>query len=185
MRYFFLALFFIFNQAFAQTASGSMDCTVTGSVVIASEEGQFKTYSGIEGGVKANDKLTLNYNVRNDSIYIALKKKDGAENNIVINAFLSSSNLDTTALQGDNGGFVLTERSSSLNKSVSFLPDYIRVKQFKEFVISRYYKNDWHGIFSNVNPRESFAQTLTLNCRHVNDKMDDALKIFTGFKMPN
>jgi hypothetical protein len=179
MRYFLVFLIFISNQAFSQTASGSMDCTVTGSVVIASEEGKFKTYSMITGGVKANDKLTLNYDVRKDNIYIALKR-DRAEKNIVINASLSSSNLDTTVENGSSGGFVLTEKI--FNNSISFTPDYIRIKDFREFAISRYYKNDWHGIFSNVDPIEPLTQTLTLNCRHTNDKMDAAFKIFTGLK---
>lgn len=179
MRYFFLVFFFISNQAYAQSVSGSMDCTVTGSIVVASEEGKFKTYSMITGGVKANDKLTLNYEVRKDSIYIALKR-DRAEKNIVINASLSSSNLDTTAENGSSGGFVLTEKT--YNNSISFTPDYIRIKEFREFAISRYFKNDWHGIFSNVDPIESFTQTLTLNCRHTNDRMDAAFKVFTGFK---
>jgi hypothetical protein len=182
MRFFLIALIFIFNQAFAQTASGSMDCTVTGSVVIASEEGKFKTYSAMEGGVKANDRLTLKYEVIKDSIYIELKR-DRAEKNIVINAYLSSSNLNTTAEKGYDGGFILTEKLSK--KSISFLPDYIRIKEFKEFFLSRYYKNDWHGIFSNVSNIDTYTQTLTLNCRHTNDQMDTAFKIFNVKKNTN
>ena len=48
----------------AQSAEGSMDCTVTGNVVVASEEGKFKSYSGVQGGVKVNEKVVLTYKVR-------------------------------------------------------------------------------------------------------------------------
>ncbi len=180
MRYFVVFLSFLSSLAYAQSVSGSMDCTVTGSVVVASEEGKFKTYSFIEGGVKANEKLTLNYEVSGNSIYISLKR-DRSEKDTVISAFMSTNlNKDITVEKGYNGGHVLTENNH--HHSISFLPDYIRIKEFRELSISRYYKNDWHGIFTNVNPMESFSQTLTLNCRHTNDKMDTAFKIFTGSK---
>lgn len=168
-----------YGKAFAQFPDGSMDCTVTGNVVVSSEEGKFKTYSGLQGGVKVNEKLILNYKTTDNSIYISLKR-DKAENNTVINAYLSSNDIDTTAEKGKDGGFVLNQ--TKFNHSVSFTPDYIRVHEFKELVITRYYKNDWHGIFSNVSPLDLSSQTLTLNCRHTNDKMDTAFKIFNGFK---
>jgi hypothetical protein len=180
MRYFLVFLIFLSNLAYAQSVSGSMDCTVTGSVVIASEEGQFKTYPNIQGGVKANEKLTLNYEVRSNSINISLNR-DKIEKETVTTAFMSTNlNKDITVAKGHNGGYVLTE--NNFKHSISFLPDYIRIKEFREFFISRYYKNDWHGIFSNVNSMGSFSQTLTLNCRHTNDNMDAAFRIFTGSK---
>ena len=72
MKFFLILIILISSQAFAQSADGAMDCTVTGNVVVASEEGKFKTYSGIKGGVKANEKLILTYKVSNNSIYIEL-----------------------------------------------------------------------------------------------------------------
>ena len=173
-----LTIFFS-TQVFAQSADGVMDCTVTGNVVVASEEGKFKTYSGITGGVKANEKLILNYQVSNNRIYITLKR-DQPDNNIVIAARFSTDDRTITSEKGHNGGFILKE--SKYNHSISFLPDYIRINEFRQFSISRYYKNDWHGIFSYVNNPDSSTHTLTLNCRHTSDKMDSAFKIFTGIK---
>lgn len=163
----------------AQSAEGWMDCTVTGNVVVASEEGKFKTYAGIQGGVKVNEKMLLTYQVRSNSIYIALKREQ-AEKNSIITVNLSTDNLDTKAEKNKGGGFIVEE--STFQHSISLLPDYIRIKEFNELFISRYYKNDWHGIFSAVNNLESSTQTLTLNCRHTNDKMDAAFKVFTSFK---
>lgn len=178
-----LILIILFSShAYAQVIEGTMDCTVTGNVVVASEEGKFKTYSGTKGGVKANEKVALNYLVSDNSIYIELKR-DQVENNIVINFVLSSSNVDTIAEKYKNNGIVL--RQNEYKHSISFLPDYIRIKNFAELSISRYYKNDWHGIYSYVNPADATIQALTLNCRHINDKMDAAFQIFTGYKARN
>jgi hypothetical protein len=179
MRIFLFLFIFISIQAYAQSASGSMDCAVTGSVVIASEEGKFKTYSGIKGGVKANEKLTLNYRVGSNSIYIELKREVG-EKDIVVNQYVDKLGVDISVQKNKNGGFILT--NSTYQHSLSFLPDYIQIYANEIFFIKRYYKNDWDGIFSSVDHLNSSTQTLTLNCRHTNDNMDAAFKIFNSEK---
>jgi len=176
-----LILIILFStHAYAQWVDGAMDCTVTGNVVVASEEGKFKTYNGIQGGVTANEKLTLNYTVFNNSISIVLKRKQ-AEQNIVIIGRLSSKDIGTSAEKYENKGFGLQRSSYGHTKSIQFSSDYIEIKNFGEFSIRRYYKNDWHGIYSFINLGESTIQTLTLNCRHTDDKMEDAFQIFTGY----
>jgi len=163
----------------AQSSEGSMNCTVTGNVVVSSEEGKFKTYSFIQGGVKANEKVTLDYRVDSISIYIALKRNQKEKSSIIYN-YLESKHDGTTAEKA-NGGFFIKE--STHNHSISFMPDYIRINNFGEFVIRRYYKNDWHGILFNVARDSDFTtQTITFNCRHSNDKMEEAFKIFNGYK---
>ena len=176
-----LLLFIVFfsNQSYAQAADGAMDCTVTGNVVVASEEGKFKTYSSIEGGVKANEKVILSYTVSSESIYIKLERIN-AEKTIIIAAFKPFSAVAITANKGKDGGFILTD--TRYNTGISFVPDYIRINEHGELFVKRYYKNDWHGIFSYVDYLNNSTQTLTLNCRHTNDKMDAAFKIFTGYK---
>ena len=86
MKKLLLFILFFSNQAYAQSADGAMDCTVTGNVVVASEEGKFKTYSSIEGGVKANEKVILSYTVSSESIYIKLERIN-AEKTIIIAEF--------------------------------------------------------------------------------------------------
>jgi hypothetical protein len=179
MKNIFMLAILLSTQAYAQFVEGAMDCTVTGNVVVASEEGKFKTYSAMQDGVKINEKLTLTYNVGIDSVYIALKRAQ-SDKNIVINSFLSTNDSGIVAEKVQGDGIILSHKQSE--RSISFLPDYIRIKEHKDFAISRYYKNDWHGIYSYVNPPDSFAHTLTFSCRHTNDKMDSAYKLFTGFK---
>lgn len=178
MKKLLLLIVLFSNHAYTQSADGAMDCTVTGNVVVASEEGKFKTYSSIQGGVKANEKVTLRYTVGSESIYIGLERL--LEDKIISNTYISTSSVDTTAEKNKRGGFILTDNRNG--NSLSFLPDYVRFKDIGELFIRRYYKNDWHGIYSYVNYINNSTQTLTLNCMHINDKMDAAFKIFTGYK---
>lgn len=178
----YLILFLIYaNQVYAQSVVGAMDCTVTGNVVAASEEGKFKTYSGIQGGVEVNEKLTLKYDVTSNGIYIGLERNN-EKKEIVINAYYSSANANIKVERNKNGGIIFTD--TKFNHGISLLPEYIRITEFKDLYLTRYYKNDWHGIFSNVDLFNMSAQTLTLNCRHINDNMDAAFKIFTNNKTP-
>ena len=176
----FLFLFaFIPHLAFAKEAEGSMDCIVTGNVVVSSEEGKFKTYAGIKGGVTTNEKLNLSYSVMGSSVYIALKREQ-ADKNILVSAYLDSKNEKIFAERVRAGGLVI--RDTEFNHSISFLPDFIRIYEFRQFKISRYYKNDWHGIYSYVEPFDLSTHTLTFNCRHIIDRMEEAFKIFNGYK---
>ena len=120
MKIISIFLIFFASQAYAQTVNGSLDCTATGVVVVASEEGKFKTYSSVKGGVKANENLIIEYSVSSNSILLSLKRQQ-AEKNIVINSFLSTDEIDTKAEKEKNGGFILTDTRYS--HSVSFLPD--------------------------------------------------------------
>jgi hypothetical protein len=179
MKKYLIVLSIYSSQVYAQSVVGSMDCTVTGNVVVASEEGKFKTYSGIQGGVEANEKLTLKYNVTSNSIYMGLERNNDKKQ-IVINAHYSAGNADIKFERNKNGGIIVTD--TNFNQGISLLPEYIRITGFKTLYLTRYYKNDWHGIFSNVDLFDMSAQTLTLNCRHINDNMDAAFKILNNNK---
>jgi hypothetical protein len=123
--------------------------------------------------------LTPDNQVSSNSIFITLA--GGAENKTIIGEALFTRNPTTRAEKNKSDGFVISDRNI-IDKSVSFLPDYIRIQNFDELILSRYYKNDWHGIFVSVNNISMFTQTLTLNCRDANDKLSDALKAFTEYK---
>jgi hypothetical protein len=157
-----------------------MECTVTGNIVVASEDGKFKTYSGLKGGVEANEKLKLNYRATSNGFYIELVSvKEGKD--VIINSYQSIDDPKVDSSRGANGGIILT--NTERRHGISFLPDYIRIAVFDVLYLSRYYKNDWHGIYSNVQGPDSYANIFTLNCRHVNDKMDVAQKIFNAYKI--
>ncbi len=175
MKKILIPLLLFSSQVNAQSAEGAMECTVTGNVVVASEEGKFKTYASIKGGVKTNEKLILEYKIRSKTVFMSLKRNQ-AENNTIISTFINAENPEIIVKKYNSGGFVLTD--PMFQHGLSFLPDYIRIKDFDELTLSRYYKNDWHGIYVQVDGPAAYTQTITLDCRHANDKMDSAFKLF-------
>ncbi len=79
-----------------------------------------------------------------------------------------------------DGGLIINEKT--YNHSISFQPDYIRVREFRQLALRRYYKNDWHGIFVHSDPRESIAQFMAFNCRHSEDNLEAAARLLSEKK---
>jgi hypothetical protein len=178
MRKILILAFFVANQAYAQRVEGVMDCTVTGNILVASEEGRYKHHSGIEGGVEANEKLRLSYTVSEDRFYMRLERQN-PEAEIVFSSYLGIDDADVEG--GPGGGFVMSRRESI--ETASFLTDYIRAREEGgEFMLHRYYKNDWHGIHVKVVPIAPYVLSTTLNCRHTTDNMDQAFSVFNDGK---
>ncbi len=166
-----LALMLVTEPAWA--VIGSMTCKVTGNVVVASEEGKFKQYSGLKDGVKNGEEVKLAYSVSPNSVYIGLErmKENGFEG--LTGIYLAA---DAKYERSTDGGIIGSRKSEDL----SLMPDYIRVSNGigQEFYLSRYYKSDWHGIYVWLSGPDHWVHTMTLNCRHNNDQMDTAFKEF-------
>jgi hypothetical protein len=152
---------------------GGMTCTVTGNVIVSSEEGKFKQYSGYQDGTKSGDSLKLEYNFADHGAYFALSRRDPKET-IIINEYI---NLKAEKnVERNKNGLIF---SGDLNSKISFLQDYIRISNtFGDFYLRRYYKNDWHGIYVDINLSDFSSQTMTVNCRHTNDKMESIFKAY-------
>ena len=152
---------------------GEMNCTVTGNVVVSSEEGKFKQYSGYQDGVKSGDNLKFEYNFADHGAYFGLSRRDPKET-IINNEYISLKAEKNVERNKD--GLIL---SGNFNSKISFLQDYIRLSNSRgDFYLSRYYKNDWHGIFVYVKSWDLSSYTMTVNCRHTNDKMESIFKAY-------
>jgi hypothetical protein len=155
----------------SKSIKGKMDCRVTGNFVIASEEGKLKQYSGMKDGVELNEQINLIYSASKGSLYASLERPKKQKNNIVINVYF---NLDDTETQGEKSkrGVILKNNLGEL----SFLDDYIRINSLSgSLYLRRYYKNDWHGIYARIFGPDTFTHTITLDCRHTEDRMEEAL----------
>ena len=169
-------------SAHADRAEGRLDCKITGSTVESSEDGKYKSYSGIEGGAKAGDSSILEYNVREDSVYLSMKLNNEKED-IITNRYFKISETDSkyNVHRNKDLGIIINKNQPGYGESLSLLPDYIRLKGFSELSLIRYYKNDWHGMFVDYEPSKAYVQVLTFNCRHTNDQLDKAYKIFKWY----
>jgi len=168
-----ISLFLFPPKVFAQSAQGVFDCKVNGSTVERSEEGKYKSYSGVEGGLKVGDETTLIYKVTEKHIYIEMRR-DNKKETIIINEAVGA---EDSVARAKNRGIVIS--NDSKGRSVSLLPDYIRIKSIsRELSLRRYYKSDWHGMLVEYSPVDMYIMVLGFNCRHTNDQLDKAYDIF-------
>lgn len=163
---------FITSKAIAQQVNGSMDCKVTGNVVVSSEEGKFKRYSSIKDGSKEGDKLVFRYTIRDSGLFLSLENE--LTKHIELNTVFDFK--DGKLERPKSRGLIY----SAPYTEVTFSDDYIRLENpFGKIFISRYYKNDWHGIYLMLNAMELTTQTMTINCRHNNDQMETGYKFYS------
>lgn len=175
---FFSLIFLFFINVHAQEVEGRFDCTVTGNVVVGTEEGRFKTHSGYKGGVNVNDKVKLIYKTWQDSLYMSIDRMDAGTNPIV-NLYITKSNANTTYEKIKGGGFFVNQKTNLFTNGATLKQDYIRiVNATSEVYFLRYYKNDWQGLFRDLDLVNFLSQTITLNCRHTSDNIDEAVKLF-------
>jgi hypothetical protein len=159
--------------AYSQQISGELSCKITGSSVISSEEGKFQRYSHINDGVKDNDSTILKYTFSKNSVHMRMGHSTEKEK-YVISSYISITDPDTRFEQ-KNQLLIL----SGKHDQISFSGDYIRIENiFGRLFLKRYYKNDWHGIFTYLSVLELTAQSLTFNCRHYNDKNDEVFNLY-------
>ncbi len=167
----------------AQIAEGSMECTVTGVSVTASEEGKFKSYSGIEGLVKSNEKVILTYRSSWSGLFsIQLERTIETKNKVIISQLFSTEHQDVIAESSGAKGYVFNGKDFG---NASLLEDYIRVANFSTLVLHRYYKSDWHGIYSRIYYPEPLVFTLSLNCRHRNNQIEAVWEVLKKIKSKN
>jgi hypothetical protein len=153
--------------------SGEMNCTVTGNVVITSEEGKFKQYAGYQDGIRSGDNLKFLYKFADHGVFLRLFKSD-IKNTGILSEYIRLK--DEKNIERIKNGLIF---SGDGNSKISFLEDYIRISNiFGDFYLSRYYKNDWHGIFVYVKSSELSSHTMTVNCRHTNDRMESIFKAY-------
>jgi hypothetical protein len=163
------------NQVF-----GSMDCVVTGNVVISSEEGKFKQYSGFKDSTQVGDKATFEYWVGDKNIYLGLGGKllEKTNEKTIINTSIATSRKKNSNPTTVKGFHIETEY-----EEIWLTEDYISINtsELGDLNMKRYFKNDWHGIYSFYERVSMSSQTATINCRHTKDEMNSAYDIFLKF----
>ena len=156
---------------------GKLLCSVTGSVVVSSENGVFKQSKGFDGGIKAKDKISLKYNF---SEYEARIVAESIHNEKIIwMDFFSIKNGETKLKQTRSGGTVFDRGIHSFTLS----KESIRGESvFGLLRLHRYYKkNQWHGILlTEGSPEGMWSHTVTLNCVHQTDKIGEVLELINN-----
>lgn len=154
-----------FGSGYASAAEGSMSCVVKSNAVTAVREGKPYAYTGFVGKTDAGDTLTLTYSrIGNESVSVDLT--DMKRNQTFVFGYYRD-------LQFVKSGGL---RVGDLNSGAYLTPDFIHTWDATgDFVLTRYYKNDWQGYFVQNIPVELTVQVVTLDCRTTIDGLAEIL----------
>jgi hypothetical protein len=134
---------------------GSMDCKITGQVVIQSDEGksvEYRSMSGLETG----DTIPLRYGVEIEP------SSEYALAFISLGTLLVQSGSLYNEHYGDEDSFDLYEMSSAIIADGEFLEFFNQTMHVR---LERYYKSDWHGIATDYRENSLVRRTMTVDCR--------------------
>ncbi len=144
---------------------GEMKCKVKDQIILETEDGKSKRYSGKKDSFNTGDTLFLTYkyaeyfNVPSYILNFNLKDKLRDETVIFI-----SENMN----------------HSSPFYTVSFSSDSILLKRpfGQSFSLQRYYKNDWEGMYSNVSNAEMNSHIALVDCRNQEGTLEEIMEAY-------
>lgn len=146
-----------------------MNCKVTGNRVTESSEGQPVYYNSIEEEFDVGDMLHLSYLLDTEFGKLVVELQDKERDDIFLFGFVKP---DEDEVQFKNGG---VRAYDSYGQDFSTYSDHMDFDSMgsSTLVLHRYYKSDWHGVFSRVGANDPpWGQVATLDCRTVVNEID-------------
>lgn len=172
--YFLLSCVLVNSGANASEISGEMTCKVKSQSILAIEDGKPETYSHYTGYFKTGDTVTFGYVEESGDWTLVFND----EKNTILAQFLLRRNM----LAADQIAKDEDEQAVAYQRLIEFYwfsEDTIRYYdgEFRIF-LDRYYKDDWHGIFSRLKSNRTSVETwiATLDCRQTLNKIGRAVE---------
>jgi len=157
-----LTLLLFSISAHGGTVKGEMKCAVKSNYVVINEEGVPKLFKGFADEFKVGDSLSFKFKVDNN-FWFDLKDDKSDFSHFTFFERNQAKYSDFLGLQFESDyGSKITFRKNFINWDLIL----------GNLILSRYYKNDWSGIFVSYNPLDMAAQVATLDCRMWNDGVD-------------
>ena len=168
-----LPLAYVFAIPEGDKIVASVNCKVTGQVLIESDDGVAKEYSSFDKGLVVGDVFDLKFELeeRKNTGYVFNVRSSSADPN---NEYMGIAIL--TALVDEELSESNTElvRWKDVQGNHSLANDEFNFEGiFSDVSGQRYYKNDWHIMVSNNPYITRTAHVLTANCMNMPSTFDD------------
>ena len=159
----------------------NMNCKVTGQTLIESIDGEAKTYSQYQDGLRTGDSFIIKFHYMEFSPPIYgdryLLGVSGLNNYLFqLTNFLDSNSVApptfTKGIQYGDG----TKRSNISDDFIALFGTSA------DLSARRYYKNDWHLMIRNLANIGSTSHTLTANCMNMPKAWEDIVKKIKSFE---
>ena len=167
-------ILFVFStnlQAQASGFAGAMVCTVKSQHLQEIQEGKATTYSSYEKGIEVGDKIDFDYYQQDGNWSVSLGTK---EQDAYLGTHRKKYLWPRDKLHLSGGIFVAYE--SPIGDYGIFHSDVIRLRNLEtNLVLKRYYKDDWHGVFSSLN-NDLVSWVFTFDCRQKRNELELAIQ---------
>lgn len=162
------------------TVKGLLTCEIKHQEITKIKDGKVFTYSGFADLSKQGDDLELAYEFvsmgnSNNEIEVKVELKNPILEDNLLYAYFSSE-LDKILLTKDERKIII--ENLFFRDPFVFSEDRMRFEgHFGELTLTRYYKNDYHGIYFRHRMGD-FIQIAVLDCRTIVDAVDEVIELF-------
>ena len=161
-----------------------MDCKAKLVKVIIVEDGQASYFNGYTGGIVANDKLKLTVKVDKLTRMVTADisvHHPTREPPFTQYGYASIGQSERWKAYND-GSFQAVEDGKHYRSIMTISPNRVSGSVVSNpfgdgnWVITRYYKNDWSGIVNKYSPDGTRLQVIAIDCRGRKGSMDTLIK---------
>ena len=172
------AAFIIATQTSAEILKRVMNCKITDQVILESNEGQPKRYTGFTNMFEVGDSLRFELASKSDALLYA-ELRDTVRNKAIIETAAEKSYREFTLRKNIFNEYAELQEVDALFVN-RFTENSIELEGILwRLELRRYYKSDFHGIMVRKIFADLLAGIATLDCRMVIDEFDEILAGFT------
>jgi hypothetical protein len=172
------ALLFSFN-GWADNINGTMRCTIKDQIILEMKDGVDKRFSRVENGYKIGDIVTFGYFLPENRSFLRINLGELGEVNIFSNTYYTTTTKKLESKR--NNSVVIPERlimysNDKKAAKILFTNDEIDADMgtIQRLILTRYYKNDWNGIFTFTTPSSIYSGSI--DCRQGINQYDELLE---------
>lgn len=147
-----------------------LTCKITDQVLLGTEEGLPKRYTGYQDGTKVGDEIRIVFQFNQQAFVYPIYDLRIMSDKLQLFNILSS-----TYSREDYDGLEYTwnDREYSLSADTIYLQNYGDVR----LRLNRYYKNDWQFIWTSGARIDISSFIITANCMNMPSEWDEVLAI--------
>jgi hypothetical protein len=168
------------HEADQDRLEGTITCTVKGATAIEIDEGISTTYKSFTDLPNAEESIQLSYAAQNlagfdeTSIRISLHKDNDGESDTLFGVYVYGNDdtldKDSDVIKFDNEGRYGTYLTMNDNTVIraSIGDEYL--------VMTRYYKADWQGIYTQTGIGSEYTYSMTFDCQQSTDELSHFIR---------
>ena len=148
----------------------ALTCKITDQVLLATEEGKPKRYSGFTDGLKVNDSINIDFEFNQKASVYPVYDLSLANEDFSLLATLTSS---YSAEDYEGVKYTWAKKEHSLTEDNIYVQNLVG----ETIILNRYYKNDWELMYATGSRIGFSSAIITANCMNMPTEFDEVLAV--------